>query len=106
MFKGIIDINGNRDVRGMRSLYKRAMPRPASSMHLELYMLKKEKERSEKEASVLDRRRIAIQKRLQDIEDAITNLEGSSMRHERPVADTGIKKDAPARSLKIMRVNY
>jgi hypothetical protein len=105
MFKGINDISGNREIKGMRSLYKRAMPRPASSRHLELYMLEKEKERSEKEASVLDRRRVAIQKRLRDIEDAITNLEGSSARQER-AGGTGIKKDSPAKSLRLMRVNY
>ncbi|MDP3011508.1 MAG: hypothetical protein Q8N27_02215, partial [Candidatus Hydromicrobium sp.] len=58
-------ISGIHAVRTMISTKKHSIPRIQSSIYLDLYMLKKEKERLLKEAERLDLRITVIKKRLE-----------------------------------------
>jgi hypothetical protein len=48
MVRGITELSGLREIRTMTSSKKRSIPRVQSSAYLDLYMLKKEKDRIEK----------------------------------------------------------
>jgi hypothetical protein len=72
--KGVIDVKSLRDIRSLRSTGKRSIPRVQSSAYLDLYILEKEKERLEKEATLLERRSRAILKRLGDIQRQAESL--------------------------------
>ena len=75
MARGVSDVGGLRNVRSMHSTGKRSIPRVASSAYLDLYMLRKEKERLEKEDAILEKRKGGIQKRLEDINKEMGVLE-------------------------------
>ena len=53
MARGVSDVSGLRNIRSMHSTGKRSIPRAASSAYLDLYMLRKENERLEKEDAIL-----------------------------------------------------
>ena len=76
--KGVTDVKSLRDIRSLRSTAKRAIPRVQSSSYLDLYILEKEKERLEKEATLLERRSKVILKRLADIRQQAESLQGSA----------------------------
>lgn len=65
--RDIYEIKGLQETRTMHSIVKRSIPRMQSSIYLDLYVLKKEKERLEKEDSRLDMRKKNIKKRLDEI---------------------------------------
>ena len=96
--KSAMDIRGVRDIRSMQGSGRRAIPRAQSSAHLDLYVLGKEQERLEKEASLLDKRSRAIEKRLGDIQrqtDGLENAaraEGPALSDARPGAGNGSGK--------------
>lgn len=72
--RGVTDVSGLRDIRGMHST-RRAVSRHRNSAFLDLYMLQKEKERLEKEAALLAKRNQGIGKRLADIRRQMESLE-------------------------------
>lgn len=80
MVKNSGEIGGARDIRSMRSICRRSMPRSASSAYLELYVLGKEKERSEKEEALLKKRGNSIHMRLAEIEEEMAVLGGLARR--------------------------
>jgi len=67
MVRSATELSGLREIRTMHSSKKRSIPRVKSSAYLDLYMLRKEKDRLEKEVCNLDKRRKSIQKRLDEI---------------------------------------
>jgi hypothetical protein len=73
--KGVTDIRGVRDIRGMQGSGRRAIPRAHSSAYLDLYVLGEEQERLEREAGLLEKRARAIGKRLGDIQRQMGVLE-------------------------------
>jgi len=75
MVRGVTELSGLRDIRTMRSAKKRFIPRLQSSTYLDLYMLRKEKDRLEKEVYILDKRKKGIQKRLDEITVEMDKLE-------------------------------
>lgn len=82
MPRGVSDISGLRNIRSMHSMGKRSIPRVASSAYLDLYMLRKEKERLEKEDAILGKRKAGIQKRLEDIKKEMEVLEGLAQKEK------------------------
>ncbi len=76
MSKGVSDISGLRNIKSMQTTDRRSRPRVASSAHLDLYMLGKEKERLENEDVLIDKRKAGIQKKLDDIRKEMEVLEG------------------------------
>jgi predicted nucleic acid-binding Zn-ribbon protein len=96
--KGGTDVRGLRDIRTMRTVSRRSMPRKSGSAYLDLYMLRLEQERLQREAAQLDKRSQgiqertqAIQKRLGEIQKLIERLERLT-RSEGP--NNGVKKAA------------
>ena len=75
MVRGATEISGLRDIRTMHSSKKRSIPRMQSSAYLDLYILRKEKDRLEKEVYILDKRKNGIRKRLDEIITEMEKLE-------------------------------
>jgi hypothetical protein len=75
MVRGVTELSGLGDIRTMHSTKKRSIPRVQSSTYLDLYMLRKEKDRLEKEVYILDKRKKGIQKRLDEIIIEMDKLE-------------------------------
>lgn len=59
----------------MHSSSKRSIPRVQSSAYLDLYMLRKEKDRLEKEIYILDKRKKDTQKNLDDVNEQMDKLQ-------------------------------
>lgn len=89
--RGVTDATGLRDNRSMHTTGLRSMPRRQGSAYLELYMLRVEQGRLEKEAALLAKRSQGIQKRLDEIQKQTERLEPSAQT-ERP--SNGGKKAA------------
>jgi uncharacterized membrane protein YgaE (UPF0421/DUF939 family) len=104
MVRGATEISGLRDIRTMHSSKKRSIPRVQSSAYLDLYMLRKEKDRLEKEVYILDKRKNGIQKRLDEINTEMEKLEkAEAMRRE--ANPEGLKKSS-RRGWKTMTLRY
>jgi len=73
--KGVTDIPGLSAMRTLHSTGRRSIPRGyQSSAYIDLYMLAKEKDRLEKETSIIGRRNRVIERRLKDIEEETARL--------------------------------
>ncbi len=90
MLKKTSEINRLRDIKTLQSSKRRSIPRVESSIYLDLYMLRKEKERLEKELFVLNKKRKNIEKRLQAISVEKAELERTEVK----------KREASCRGLK------
>ena len=106
--RGVTDVSGLRDIRSMRTTGQRSMPRRQGSTYLELYMLRVEKGRLEKEAALLAKRSQGIAKRLEEMQKQMERLERPAQ-SERP--SNGGKKatepNGPAkRKWKTFSMNY
>lgn len=75
MVRGATELSGLREIRTMHSGKKRSIPRVQSSAYLDLYMLRKEKDRLEKESYILEKRKKGIQKRIDEISAEMDKLE-------------------------------
>jgi predicted nucleic acid-binding Zn-ribbon protein len=76
MVVGSGELASLRDIRTVQSSMRRkAVSRLRSSAYLDLYMLRKEKDRLEKELDIIDKRKTSIQKRLDDIHREMNRLE-------------------------------
>lgn len=85
--RGVADARGLRDIRSMHSGGGRSIPGVQRSGYLDLYMLRKQEERLEREAALLDKRARGIQKRLGDIRRQMEKLELSAPSHGRAARD-------------------
>ena len=105
--RGVTDITGLRDIRSMRTTGQRSMPRRQGSAYLELYMLRVERERLEKEAALLAKRSQGIQKRLEEIQKQMEGLQRSAQAQG---PGNGAQKAAepsrPPKKWKSFSVNY
>lgn len=72
--RGLTDVNGLRDIRGMRSAGRLSILQGQGRAYLDLYMLRIEEERLEREAALVARRGRAISKRLGEIRDQMRAL--------------------------------
>lgn len=91
----------------MRTTGQRSMPRLPGAELIDLYMLRKEKDRLEKEAAVLAKRSHGLQKRLEDIQKQMGSLERSAPT-ERPSngGEKATERSAPAKRWKTFSMNY
>jgi predicted nucleic acid-binding Zn-ribbon protein len=83
--KGVSEISGLRSIRSMHSSGKRSIPRVQSSAYLDLYMLRKEKDRLEKELYILDKRTKDIQKKLDDLNKQMEKLQKTEAERKQSV---------------------
>jgi len=94
--KSVTDIPGLSTMRTLHSTGRRSVPRGyQNSAYIDLYMLSKERERLEKETSVIGRRNRIIERRLKEIEDATAGLKA---REVKKFAEGGraIRKSIPS----------
>ena len=105
--RGGTDVSGLRNIRSMLTTGQRSMPRREGSAYLDLYMLRVEKGRLEKEAALLARRSQGLQKRLEEIQKQMERLERSAQT-ERPDSggEKGAERSAPAKRWKTFSMNY
>lgn len=104
MVRGVTELSGLREIRTLHSTKKRSIPRAQSSAYLDLYMLRKEKDRLEKEVYILDKRKKSMQKRLDEIDAEMKKLEEAETRRRQANPD-GFKKP-PAKDWKTMPLKY
>ena len=94
--KGVTDIPGLSAMRTLHTTGRRSVPRGyQSSAYIDLYMLAKEKDRLEKETSIIGRRNRIIERRLNDIEKETVRLKTQEVKK---LAQGGgaIRKSIPA----------
>jgi len=84
--KGVSEISGLRSIKSMHSSSKRSIPRVQSSAYLDLYMLRKEKDRLEKEIYILDKRKKDVQKKLDDVNGQMDKLQKAETGRKESVA--------------------
>lgn len=104
MVRGVTELSGLREVRTMHSSKKRSIPRVQSSAYLDLYMLRKEKDRLEKEIYILDKRKKSMQKRMDEIDAEMKKL-GEAETRRRQTNPEGFKR-SPAKDWKTMAIKY
>jgi len=100
--KGILQMPGVRDIKSIHSVGARSIPKVQRSSYLELYMLRREKDRLEKEIFVLDKRRSAAKRQLDSINKRIEKLQKEVYEEQKIKTYRGI----PTRPLKTMAINY
>jgi len=72
------DISGIATVRNLRSMHSvgaRSVPKAQRSPYLDLYVLKKEKDRLEKEMTLLEKRKLINGRLLNDVNKLIAGLQ-------------------------------
>lgn len=100
--RGIQRMTGIRDIKSIHSVGARSIPKVQRSSYLELYMLRREKDRLEKEIFALDKRRSAAGKQSESINKRIEKLQKEV--HEEQKIKT--YRNIPTRPLKTMAINY
>ncbi len=104
MVRGVTELSGLSQIRTMHSAKKRSIPRVQSSAYLDLYMLRKEKDRLEKEVFVLDKRKKGMQKRLDEINTEMANLEKTETKSREAKPER--LRIPSGKEWKTMRLNY
>lgn len=72
--RGLTEVNGLRNIRGMRSAGRRSALRGQGGADLDRYMLHMEEQRLEREAALVARRSQVILKRLGEIREQVRAL--------------------------------
>jgi len=105
MVRGVTELSGLREIRTMHSSRKRSIPRVQSSAYLDLYMLRKEKDRLEKEVYILDKRKKSMQKRLAEIDDQMSSLQEMEAARQKTSSVKEFKKPSE-KNFKTMALKY
>lgn len=100
--KEMLQIPSSRDIKSIHSVGARSIPKIQRSSYLELYMLRREKDRLEKEIFALDKRRNTANRQLDGINKRIEKLQKET--HEEQKIKT--YSSVPTRPLKTMAINY
>lgn len=100
--KGIQQISTLRNVKSIHSVGARSIPKVQRSSYLDLYVLKREKDRLEKEIGVLEKRKDAANRDLDSVIKRIKSLQQETNEEKK------IKtyKNVPTRPLKSMAIHY
>ncbi len=100
--RGIQQMPGLKDIKSIHSIGARSIPKVQRSSYLELYILRREKDRLEKEVFALDKRKTDADRQLNSIVKRIEKLPKET--HEEQKVKT--YKQIYARPLKPMAINY
>ena len=100
--KGRLQVPSVRDIKSIHSVGARSIPKVQRSGYLELYMLRREKDRLEKEIFALDKRRNAAKRQLDNISKRIEKLQKETHEEKKIKTYRGIS----TRPLKTMAINY
>lgn len=100
--KGILNIPGLGNIKSIHSAGARSIPKAQRSSYLELYMLRREKDRLEKEIFVLDKRTSTTKRQLDSVNKRIQNLQKET--HKKLQIKT--YRGVPTKPLKTMPIKY
>lgn len=100
--RGILQVPDIRNIKSIHTIGARSIPKVQRSSYLELYMLRREKDRLEKEIFGLDKRVSAAKRQLNSINQRIEKLQKET--HEEQKTKT--YRSIPTKPLKTMPVNY
>ena len=93
--KNVADVAGVHAMRTLHSTGRRSIPRGhQGSAFIELYMMAKERDRLEKEISVMDRRQRVVSRRLKSIEKETEKLKALETQ-KLAAGGRGIRKSIP-----------
>jgi len=104
--KSVSEIGGLRSIKSMHSSNKRSIPRMQSSAYLDLYMLRKEKDRLEKEIYILDKRKNETQKILDDVNKEMEKLQKAEPAKKERAANEFEKPADAGKDWKTMPLKY
>lgn len=100
--RGTMHITGSRDIKNIHSVGMRSIPKVQRSSYLELYRLKREKDRLEKEIFALDKRKDSADRQLSSINRRVEKLQKETIEEQK--IKTG--KRQTAGPLKTMAISY
>ena len=100
--RGMQQISNLSNIKSIHSAGVRSIPKVQRSGYLDLYTLKREKDRLEKEAFVLEQKKTAADSELNSIAKRIERLQKET--HEEQKVKT--YRSISARPLKKMAINY
>jgi septal ring factor EnvC (AmiA/AmiB activator) len=100
--RSIQQMPGARDIKSIHSIGARSIPKVQRSSYLELYMLRREMDRLEKEIFAIDKRRTAANRQLISINKRIEKLQKEVYEEQKIKTYRSI----PTRPLKTMAINY
>lgn len=100
--KGIQQIPCLRSIKSIHSIGARCIPKIQRSSYLDLYILRREKDRLEKEILMLDKRRSASSRHLDTINSRIETLQKETGQDQKGKSH----RNAPARPPKKFVINY
>jgi len=100
--KRTLQLPSIRDIKSIHSIGARSIPKVQRSSYLELYMLRREKDRLERELFALDKRRDAANRQLDGINKRIEKLQ-KEVQEEQKIKTY---RSMPTGPLKTMAINY
>ena len=100
--KGIQQVASVREIKSIRSIGARSIPKAKRSTYLELYMHRREKDRIEKELFLLDKRRMSAKKLLHSINQRLEKLQNEANEEQKVKG----YKNIPKKPLKTFSMQY
>lgn len=100
--RGMVQVLNSRDIKSIHSVGVRSIPKVQRSGYLELYMLRREKDRLEKEIFAIDKKRDSANRQLNSINKRIEKLQQETDREQKGKT----YKNIPTKPLKTMSINY
>jgi len=100
--RGIQQISSLGNIKSIHSVGARSIPKVQRSSYLELYILRREKDRLEKEVFALDKKKTAADRQLNSIVKRIQRLQKETHEEQKIKTYRGIS----ARPLKTMAIHY
>jgi hypothetical protein len=104
MVRGVTEIKGLSETRTLQGSKKRSMPRSQNATYLGIFILGKERDRLEKEMFIIDKRKMNMQRRLDEIAVEIKKLKEEEIRGKR--ATPGAPKSHHKKGWKTMAMTY
>jgi hypothetical protein len=100
--RGMVQVLNSRDIKSIHSVGVRSIPKVQRSSYLELCMLRREKDRLEKEIFAIDKRKDLANRQLNGINGRIEKLQQEADREQKIKAYRNI----PTKPLKTMSIAY
>ena len=100
--RGIQQISGLGNIKSIHSIGARSIPKAQRSSYLEPYILRREKDRLEKEIFALNKRKTSADRQLDSVSKRIERLQKETHEEQKIKTYRGIS----ARPLKTMAIKY
>ena len=100
--KGIMQTQGIENIKSVRSIGARSIPKVQRSSHLELYVLEREKDRLEKEVFALNKRTSIAKRQLDSVYRRLKKLQEEIYEEQ----EIKTHRSVTTKPLKTMAINY